>query len=117
MTCRSISPMGTLPVCMRLLVLTLSCWALAVAAQPRSVLPRVAWVLTRPGETQSEVRVQAVEGTEAPKIVGRFSHLPDAAIRATALPGTTQIAVVADVLRTRDGSFAAGLFSLGDGTT
>jgi hypothetical protein len=85
--------------------------ASAPAARPTALAhtahraPELALVATQPGSRQSDVLF--VRDGEAPRVVARLSHLPDAEVKAT-LSGRTVLAI-ADVDATGDGSFGAAL--------
>jgi hypothetical protein len=75
--------------------------------------PRVAVVLTRPGEISSDVVLTPLDSSATPTSLGSFPHLAGAAIRAAVLPGTSQVVAVADVAPT--GDFSSGLFHVRSG--
>jgi hypothetical protein len=85
----------------------------AHAADPPSAHgPRVALVATFPGAAHSSLYIVRAGEAANPAPVATFTHLPDAAVRAAALPGGDAVLATADTAETRDRSFNASLFRL-----
>lgn len=73
---------------------------------------RAALLATHPGAELTSLFLVDVGAAADLAPVSTFAHLPDATVRATIVPGKTDVLATADVTPTRDASFNAGLFLL-----
>jgi len=73
---------------------------------------RAALLATHPGAELTSLFFVDVGSSSDLAPVSTFAHLPDATVRATIVPGKTEVLATADVTPTRDASFNAGLFFL-----
>jgi hypothetical protein len=72
----------------------------------------VALLATQPRAEHTSVYLSPVGGSDAGPPVATFTHLEDAVVRASTLPGEAGVLAIADTAPTRDASFAASLFLL-----
>ncbi len=82
--------------------------SLALAASP----PEVAVLCTPPMGDTTELRFQGVGTKALEPAVARFTHVEGSTVLGAVLPGTRVVLATATVERSRDESFASGLFRL-----
>jgi hypothetical protein len=74
--------------------------------------PSVALLATKPGALHTSLYLARTGGRALQAPVATFTHLPDAVVRGSVVPGTSVVVATADTQPTRDPSFNASLFRL-----